>query len=258
MRLLETDRNKDDVISMIVHELRTPLMAMSGYLNLLQKYQGDPADERARHFIARAVQAARELTQLIEALLQVLRLEQGRQQVSLALVSLTQVVWAAVAELREVYPLVISAAPQAALPAEPEASQPPQVPRHRLEVSILPEVKALADEQLLKQVFKNLIGNAIRYSPEGGLIAVRLEKPGAPGEELTVQVDDHGIGIAPEALPLLFGRFVRVHDQQRYPIRGSGLGLYITRQLLHLIAGRIWVESQPGKGSTFNFTLRKA
>jgi signal transduction histidine kinase len=107
-----------------------------------------------------------------------------------------------------------------------------------------------ADKERLEQVIFNLIGNAVKFSNDDCEVMVRAE---VNEHDLLVQVIDHGIGIPNESMPLLFQRFYRVEASSS--IGGSGLGLYISRQIIEAHGGRIWVESEAGVGSTFSFTL---
>jgi two-component system phosphate regulon sensor histidine kinase PhoR len=114
----------------------------------------------------------------------------------------------------------------------------------------LPEVEA--DESRIKEVMLNLVGNAIKFSGEGGKITVNAQ---ATHNEILVQIIDQGIGIPAEALPHLFQKFYQI-DGSATRIRGGlGLGLYITKQIVEAHGGRIWVESKLDKGSTFSFTV---
>ncbi len=107
-----------------------------------------------------------------------------------------------------------------------------------------------ADPNLLERILANLVGNALKYSPSDREVWVRAAHS---GKEVTVSVSDRGEGIAAAELPRLFGRYYRTEGARR--AEGLGLGLYITRMLVEAHGGRIWVESQVGKGSTFSFTL---
>ena len=113
----------------------------------------------------------------------------------------------------------------------------------------------IADPLRIEQVLANLVDNAIKYSPEGGAVEVRLTR--AADDALVVSVSDHGLGIPTEHLPNLFQRFYRVESRSR-TIKGVGLGLFICRSLIEAHGGAMWVESQPGRGSTFSFRLLSA
>ena len=114
----------------------------------------------------------------------------------------------------------------------------------------------LADSDKLTQVLTNLVSNAIKYSPEGGAVTIGAE---AVDGKIHLSVADEGLGLPPEEMPRLFGRFHRVEHSDCSSIPGTGLGLYITKQLVELQGGRIWAESPgPGLGSTFHFELPMA
>src|SRR5207247_1672963 len=111
---------------------------------------------------------------------------------------------------------------------------------------------ALADRERVTQILENLVSNAVKYSPAGGAIKVSLSRQ---VDRVFVAISDSGLGIPRDELPKLFTRFHRVEGADRAPIRGTGLGLYITRELVDRHGGTIWAESQVGKGTTFTFTL---
>ena len=114
----------------------------------------------------------------------------------------------------------------------------------------LPEVKA--DEQRIRQVITNLLGNAMKFSESGTKITVRTE---LKSDEIWVSVIDQGVGIPEESIPCLFQRFYQVDGSTTRDTAGSGLGLYICQQIVEAHGGRIWVESRLNEGSTFTFTL---
>src|SRR5437763_11460277 len=115
----------------------------------------------------------------------------------------------------------------------------------------------MADSLRLRQVLLNLVSNALRYSPVGSVIEISLDRD---DEQITLRVHDHGLGVPLEDQERLFERFVRLERDMNSPVRGAGLGLYISKQLIEAMGGRIWVESdgQPGQGSRFVFTLPSA
>jgi signal transduction histidine kinase len=135
------------------------------------------------------------------------------------------------------------------------AQRRPLAPHHTLEVEAdarLPLVDA--DPLRVEQVLTNLVENAIKYSPDGGRVAIRLTHDGAEGA-LVVRVEDQGVGITPEQAERLFERFYRVDGALARKTKGVGLGLFISKSLVAAHGGRIWVESTPGAGSRFSFTL---
>jgi signal transduction histidine kinase len=110
----------------------------------------------------------------------------------------------------------------------------------------------VCDRSRVLQVLSNLIGNAIKFTPDKGRICVSCQRTGPEGEKVQISVSDTGEGIAPEKIKTIFERFSQIHDQDR---RGIGLGLYIAKMMVEEHPGRIWVESTLGQGSTFHFTL---
>ncbi len=123
--------------------------------------------------------------------------------------------------------------------------------KHKVILDVPPEpVVGNWDCDRLGQALNNLVNNAIKYSPGGGEVRVRIATTDG---ETTISVNDQGIGISPEDIPELFQPFSRLYREQ--PIKGTGLGLFITKAIVEAHGGRIWVDSEVGKGSTFSFTL---
>ena len=128
-----------------------------------------------------------------------------------------------------------------------------QTLRHTF-VKDLPEELPLAyaDPKRVRQILDNLVSNAIKYSPDGGIVRIGAW---SNGRALTVYVADQGVGIPPEEQGKLFKRFYRIDSSERRTTKGTGLGLYLVKSLVEAQGGRVWVHSEPGKGSTFFFTL---
>jgi len=234
----EVDRLKSEFVSIVSHELRTPLTSILGYTELLLNRQF--GDEERRQFINTVYVEAGRLSQLVEDLLGVSRLEAGNVKLNRWMISLRQVVNELTTQLNT------------------------QLARHRLVIALpenLPPV--YADRDKVKQIIFNLLTNAIKYSPSGGEIALKLAEVGLadlpadhpPGRWVRVAISDEGIGIAPEDLSRIWERFYRVDNTNTRRIGGTGLGLSITRALVELHGGRAWAESELGKGSRFFFTL---
>ncbi len=118
----------------------------------------------------------------------------------------------------------------------------------------LADLVVAADPRRLEQILGNLIGNAIKYSPQGGPVEIPLSEESREGMA-RLCVHDHGIGIPKEQQPRLFGRFARADNANAYGIGGTGLGLYLCRELVERFGGRIWFASTEGQGSTFFLTL---
>ncbi|MBI4510856.1 MAG: GAF domain-containing protein [Deltaproteobacteria bacterium] len=223
-------QERDDVLGIVAHDLRNPLSTILIQASLLRRRGMDP--ERPTREPAEAIErAATRMNRLIQDLLDVTRMEAGRLSVELARVPAGQVVSESVEAQK---PIASSASLELQLEVARE----------------LPEI--LADRDRLLQVFENLIGNAIKFTEARGRIVIGA----APRDgEVLFWVTDTGAGIAAEDLPHLFDRFWQSRKSGR---RGAGLGLPIAKGIVEAHGGRIWVESTPGRGSTFFFTIPKA
>ncbi|MFS0556873.1 ATP-binding protein [Brevibacillus sp. 179-C9.3 HS] len=223
----EIDQMKSEFVSTVSHELRTPLASVLGFAELLLTKELKP--ERQQRYIATIYQEATRLTALINDFLDLQRMESGRQTYEVENVAIDQVV-------QDVFGLYRV-----------------QSPLHRFELDLQTEQTVVyGDRAKLRQVFVNLISNAVKYSPQGGPIRVicRQEE-----NRLLVAVQDEGLGIPSEALPYLFTKFYRVDNSDRREIGGTGLGLAIVREIVHMHHGEIAVTSESGKGSTFTVAL---
>lgn len=238
----EVDRLKNEFVSIVSHELRTPLTSILGYTELLLARDFDPADQR--QFIQTVYDQATHLSQLVEDLLGVSRLDAGKVKLNRWVVALRQVI------------------------AELTNQLNAQLDRHRLLIRLAdPLPPVYVDRDKVKQILFNLLTNAIKYSPNGGEIELvvqevvpslsdpRVPADHPPGRWLVVSVRDQGIGLAPEDISRIWERFYRVDNTNTRRIGGTGLGLSITKGLVELHGGRIWVESVLGEGSVFSFTL---
>jgi signal transduction histidine kinase len=218
-----TPKEQDDLLSLVSHELRTPLMAINGYLELLQRHHATLPPEKAQEFIRRSLKATGELASLSDMLVRVARGDVAERVTTPA-------------------PLV-SLAREAA-----ESCETPDGAR-RVRVAIPSNLTLLAESGTTLIVLRNLISNALKYSPDGGDVLVAAHA--ISGDQVEIRVEDHGIGIAPEHLETIFQQFRRVPNTHLPEILGVGLGLYLCRQLVAAQGGRIWVESVAGQGSTF-------
>jgi signal transduction histidine kinase len=225
------DRFTTELVSVVSHELRTPLTALVGFSELLLTTSGDEAEQR--EWVEHMHAAAKRLTTLVEDLLDVSRIEEGRLELRRQPVDVRAAVNLALADFRR------------------------HASGHRFEERYLePLPPLLADPDKLTQVLTNLISNAIKYSPMGGPVTISAR---AAGATVSLSVADQGLGLPPGELPRIFERFHRIQDEARRQIPGTGLGLYITRRLVELHDGRIWAESAgPGGGSTFHVELPAA
>jgi len=228
-RLRELDRMKSEFISTAAHELRTPLTSILGFSEILLKRKLDK--ERQNRFLKIINEEAAGLTDLINDLLDVSRIESGRGfKIKKAPFELRNTILENVDLFKS------------------------QTDKHDFEVNIPGDLASIeADEDKIDQVMENLISNAIKFSLQGGKITVSVEQ--AEGE-VKVSVADTGMGIPQKYLPRVFERFYRVENASTHGMGGAGLGLAIAKYIVESHGGKIWAESEVGKkGSTFSFTL---
>lgn len=225
----EIDRMKSDFVATVSHELRTPLTSILGFSKTLLRNDVRFPEYSRDSFLEEIVKEGERLARLIEDLLSVSRIEAGNLQMDLkpsdAAPTVHQVV-KSVSQLSSIHNFIVN------------------VPDGLRQVQI--------DADKLYQVLLNLLVNAIKYSPEGGKVVI------SAGEEedcVRFMVMDEGIGISSEHLPHIFERFYRVEEGERKGAPGTGLGLYVSKNLIEEMGGRIWVESIEGKGSCFYFEL---
>lgn len=227
--LKDLDRAKDEFISIAAHELRNPLAGLKGYTGLLLRGAEEKGyDEETLRLLESADRQADRLTELTGRLLDVSRLQLGRLEI-----------------VRQPTDLV-------ALAHEVQESLQTTTTRHRIIVDAEPaEIIGNWDADRLRQVLSNLVGNAIKYAP-GGLVTILLRREDAQADAF---VTDQGPGIPPEQLPHIFERLRQAGRTARERAGGLGLGLYLSRGIIEAHGGRIGVATEPGRGSTFWFTL---
>jgi len=227
--LKDLDRAKDEFISIAAHELRNPLAGIKGYTGLLlRRVQEKGYDPETIRMVAAADEQADRLAGLTGRLLDVSRLQLAR----LELVRQPTDIVALAREVRDALQLTTEA--------------------HEIVVDAEPaEITGNWDAERLRQVFGNLVSNAIKYTPGGRITILLRQEPG----QADALVSDQGPGIAPEQLPYLFERFRQAGATAQERAGGLGLGLYLVKGIVEAHAGRVGVESEPGHGSTFWFTL---
>ena len=224
--LQEYDRLKSEFVGIVAHDFRRPLMAIRGFAELVLEEVDLPIESR-QEFMRTVISETDHLAQLANDTLLITQIETGQLSFNFREVDLGPFILEAV-------PLGIS-----------EHSVLMDVP------NTLPKI--WADPDRLRQVVTNLVTNAVKYSPEGGSITVRCRERGP--QHVVIAVIDHGLGIPPEQVPKLFQKFARIRSDEHLKISGTGLGLYICRLIVEGHGGQIWVESTPGKGSTFAMAL---
>jgi signal transduction histidine kinase len=228
----ELENMKLDFVSMAAHELRTPLTAIKGYLGYLHEELVEKLNETETTFLSRVIISADQLSSLIENLLNVTKIERGILKLDVAPFSITKMIEDALVNLQEV-----------ALQKSIKINFiEPKFP--------IPEIKG--DKFRITQVFVNLMSNGINYTQQGGEVEINLERR---PDSIVVNVKDNGQGIPKAALPHLFTKFYRVGGALEEGSKGTGLGLFISKSIIERHSGKIWVESEEGKGSTFSFSL---
>jgi PAS domain S-box-containing protein len=235
--LQKIDEMKDSFLSTVSHELRTPLTSIKGFAEILLSYEEDR--ETQKEFLNIINEESERLTRLIDDLLDLARLESGRQEWVTDRIAITDIITQAV---HAVHSLVTQK-------------------RLNIQTDLASDLPYYAgDKDRLIQVVTNLLSNAIKFTPEEGEIKVKAElvkdtQSKKPVEAIRVSVSDTGIGIEAKNQEAVFERFKQVGDTMTDKPKGTGLGLPICKEIVEYYKGRMWVESEPGKGSTFYFTL---
>lgn len=227
------NRLKSEFLATMSHELRTPLNSVIGFTELLARQKPGPLNNKQERFLKNIDEAARHLLQLINDILDLSRIEAGRIELNCEHVDVAEL-------LGEVLSVI---KPLAGLKQLELAADVPS------------GVVMYADRIRLKQILYNLLSNAVKFTPEHGRVWVEsvVEESG-----IRLVVGDTGIGIPPEEQQAVFDEFHQVGVTTRGVREGAGLGLAITKRLVKLHGGRIWLESEPGSGSRFSFTIPDA
>src|SRR5919197_206079 len=227
---LETaSRHKSDFLATMSHELRTPLNAIIGFSEVLHEQMFGELNERQLAYVEDVREAGRHLLSLINDVLDLAKIEAGRMELELSRVAIPDVLRSAVSMHSE---RASRAGIELALVTEPE------------------EITISADERRVRQVVFNLISNAVKFTPRDGRIDVSARLDDG---EVEIAVADTGPGISAEEFETIFEEFEQTSDGKR--AEGTGLGLPLSRKLVELHGGRLWVESEVDRGSTFRLTL---
>ena len=227
----EIERMKTEFLSVASHQFRTPLTSMNWYLEMLLSDEGVVLQERERGYVEEVYATSRRMVGLVNDLLNVSRLETGNLELEPMPAQLETFLQTLVDEAR---PIADQAG--ATLAYAPPADPLPMV---------------AIDKGMVRQVFSNLLTNAIKYSSSAGAkgkIDVSITQE---GDEVIAAIQDNGIGIPEEAKPSIFSKFYRAENAIHAATDGSGLGLYIAHMVVTELGGRIWYESEVGTGTTF-------
>jgi signal transduction histidine kinase len=233
-QLRELDRLKSDFVANVSHELRTPLTSIKNAVVLLEKKIGKQETEipvSLNELLDIIISNVDRQCHLIDGLLDLVRIEKGGKNISRSLVDIAKIAEGVLRSMKM------------------------QASTKNIEITSDIQknlAKIYASEQKIDEVYTNLLDNAIKYTKEGGKIKLQIR---LVGSEIESSVEDTGVGIAPENLGSLFDKFKRFQETWKYENKGAGLGLVITKEIIELHGGKIWVESKLGAGSKFTFTL---
>jgi PAS domain S-box-containing protein len=228
----KTSLTKSDFLANMSHELRTPLNSVIGFSEVLQDQLFGPINDKQQEYINNIITSGRHLLSLINDILDLSKVESGKMGLDLNTFSLRESLEASMVILRE-------RALKGGLGV-------------RLEIAPEAEILIMADQRKLKQILFNLLSNAIKFTPTAGVVEMSAARE---GDFIEVTVADSGIGIREEDLPKLFQAFTQLESVYTKGFEGTGLGLALTRQLVEMHGGRIWVKSEFGVGSRFSFTI---
>lgn len=225
----EVEQLKQELISIATHELRTPITGMKGYIDMVLEGDTGELNSETKEVINEMSVINQRLADLVDDLLNVGRIEQGRIEIRPEKIELNQLVKETIKELNV------------------------QAEKKKLELKFEPieNLEIKTDPERVKQVLVNLIGNSIKYTKQG-FVKIELAKD---GQKVLVSVSDSGIGMSKEQMAKLFEKFYRIKTPETRQITGTGLGLWITKKLVEMMGGEIKVSSEVGKGSVFTFSL---
>ncbi len=231
VRLTELDRQKSEFVSFATHQLRAPLTAMKGYASLLLEGDMGVLAPESKEGISRIFESTNTLVTIVDDYLNISRIELGTMKYAFETIDLKMLVEDTIAELK------------------------PNIDKTGLKFSCTidtecTDYRTTADRDKLKQVIANVIDNSLKYTPSGSVaVSLSLDKA---SHRFVFKVTDTGVGIAPEVLPRLFQKFSRAENANKTNIRGTGLGLFVAKQMIEAHHGTIRAESPgEGKGSTF-------
>jgi two-component system, OmpR family, sensor histidine kinase VicK len=224
----QEEQRKNDFIAIVSHELKTPLTSMRSYVQLARAKAVERSDAFTENVLDRAENQTKKMTALIQDFLNLSRLEEGKMSLNVSDFSLTELMEEVLSDM-----LTLSST-------------------HTIICEPCQKVIISGDREKLGQVLTNLVGNAIKYSPEGTTITMQYKFNNG---KIEFSVTDQGYGISEADQSRLFERFYRVNDGRQGRITGFGIGLYLVSEILKLHGGKIKVKSKPGAGSTFSFSL---
>jgi signal transduction histidine kinase/putative methionine-R-sulfoxide reductase with GAF domain len=225
------NRHKSEFLANMSHELRTPLNAIIGFSEVLGERMFGELNDKQAEYTDDILSSGRHLLSLINEILDLSKVEAGRMELEVATFDLPLAIDNARTFVRE------------------------RAAKHGINLDVTIDERLgdfVGDERKIKQILLNLLSNAVKFTPEGGRIGIKARQADGSVE---ISVSDTGIGIAPEDQPKIFEEFRQVGSDSAHKVEGTGLGLTLAKKFVELHGGKIWVESEVGKGSTFSFTL---
>jgi len=225
------NRHKSEFLANMSHELRTPLNAIIGFSEVLGERMFGELNEKQAEYTEDILSSGRHLLSLINEILDLSKVEAGRMELEVATFDLPLAIDNARTFVRE------------------------RATKHGINLDVTVDERLgdfVGDERKIKQILLNLLSNAVKFTPEGGRIGIKARQADGSVE---ISVSDTGIGISHEDQAKIFEEFRQVGSDYAHKVEGTGLGLTLAKKFVELHGGRIWVESEVGKGSTFSFTL---
>lgn len=239
----EVERLRSEFISTASHELRTPITTLEGYIDLASNEKVSKIDEKAKEFLGKAHATVLNMSVLVKNLLSVTKIDEGRIETHIENFDISELIETTVNEM-------MPQADKKGVTLEFAKTSIGEKGKKALARS----VNVSADQSMIKEVLNNLIENATKFTFKGSIqVSVATDNDFA-----TVTIEDTGVGIPPDAAKHLFEKFYQVDNTATREVGGTGLGLYITRSIIELLGGTIWVESKVGKGTKFHFTVPRA
>lgn len=233
LKLRELDQKKSEFMSIVAHQLRTPLSGLKWTLGMLIKGELGELKNEQKVFLMKSYESNERMVNLVNDMLTADRIELGKSKFIFTATDILDVIDNVLFEMM------------------------PQAAKRGIKLSIVPRAsdipKAPVDQEKIRAVFQNLLDNAIKYSKSGSEVAVSVT---AERGFLKVAVADHGIGIPEDQQEAIFSKFFRARNALKMETDGSGLGLFIVKSIIEKHGGRIWFESEENKGTTFYFTLK--
>jgi K+-sensing histidine kinase KdpD len=232
MKMTELDKMKSEFLGIVSHDFRSPLSSIMLAGRSLLKNEALAAVPRGKEYLQLIVDQAVRLNQLAEDTLSITKMESGQLTYYFKIVNIERLIQDAVSMVK------FSS-------------------RHQFEYTVEPDAMFMkGDQAKLRQVLQNLVSNAVKYSPKGGKITITVTERST--ELIMISVRDEGIGIPQDKVGKLFQKFSRVDTAEAKEIKGAGLGLWICREIVEAHGGRIWIESELGKGTTMKLVMKKA